>query len=283
MPNPAAGGLEERLVDALQSLLKLDAVEVVVEVGCGSSPLALSMAPRLKAGGRVLGFDINSPARRQAAHGAESSRFTHFGFENGNVYALPIPDAFADLVLCKSLLCILDRPDAAIREMMRVLKPGGFVAAIEPASMQEFYDPEDAAFTDLSMRLNRAFHKGWKLRGADQRVGLRVPSLFLRAGLREIVAEAVAHVHLLCDERRSTEGILEQLKTEASVLRLPEATVSMIVKGGITRKQLEEHGSKVRGKLARFSSNPAELRRSGYIRLMPSLLVTVGRKGEGGG
>ena len=213
---------------------------------------------------------------RHAAGEGRAAGLSNLTFEVGDVYDLPLPDGYADVVICSSLLCSLREVDRAVKEMCRVVSGGGQLAVAEPAGGQLFHDPDDKRFAYLSEKLNDAFRRGWKAKGADQSVGLKIPGIFLQNGLEEIAAEVVCQVHLLCDHRRDFQEIVDQFSTEAS--QLPEPAVAMLAKGGMSKQELKEHNSRAHRRFSHFLSHPPEVRRSGYIRVMSPLLVFVGRR-----
>lgn len=221
-------------------------------------------------------MDSSIAMLRRAALRAGELDVRNVSFVFGSANHLPLDDASADLAVCKHLLCVLYDVDRAVEEMMRVTKPGGLIVAIEPASPHLFHDPDDAEFASLSQRLNTAFFQGWRRRGVDQRIGLKVPGILLRHGLEDVRSAAVSQVHLLSDPLRTEDDVKEQLETES--YRLPESTVSLVVEGGMSRRDLEEHSRRTRERLRRFLDEPHHVSRSGYARLSPSVIVTVGRR-----
>lgn len=274
--NAASWEPDRRLTQVLTTLLSPGDVHSMIEVGCGLGSLSLWFASRLAQGGQVRAFDSDPSVLEAAGHTARAEGLANVSFELANVYNLPAPDQSADLVICKNLLSVLAKIEPALQEMLRVLQVGGSLVAIEPGAVQSFYDPDDRRFAELSLKLNGAFHAGWRRQGANQQIGKQVPSLFLRSGLEEIAVEAVTQVHVLCDHRRSVEDVIQQLKTEAS--RIPKKTVTMLLKGGISRKQLKQQRTRARQRLADFASRPSRIRKSGYTRLMSPLVITVGKK-----
>jgi 2-polyprenyl-6-hydroxyphenyl methylase/3-demethylubiquinone-9 3-methyltransferase len=92
-----------------------------LDVGCGAGVLAAELARRGACG---EGVDA-SPAMVAAARAEQVPGFS-FACVN-TVERLPYPDASFDGVLCSSVVEYLDAPDAALDEMARVLRPGGFL------------------------------------------------------------------------------------------------------------------------------------------------------------
>jgi ubiquinone/menaquinone biosynthesis C-methylase UbiE len=266
---------EDELTTLLRSLIEINPGAAIVEVGCGAGELAAWFA-RAASDVSVIGVDASVAMLRRATERAHASGLRRLSFTFGNAYHVPLRDASADLVVCKNLLCALADVDRAVGELCRLAKPGGLVVAIEPASAHLFHDPDDPDFAKLSQRLNHAFYEGWRRRGVDQRVGLKVPGLFLRHGLEQIRAEVVSRVHLLSDAFRPYDDLREQLETES--YRLPESTVSLVLDGGMSRRELEEHNRSTRERLRRFHDEPATAARSGYTRLNPSVIVTIGKR-----
>ena len=268
----------EELARVLESLVDFDQVYSVVEVGCGRGRLARLMARLVEEHGHVLGLDSSKEVLGLAARDARAARVSNVTFDVGDACSLRLPDGAADVVVCSSLLCSLTDVDAAVREMVRITRKGGVLVIAEPAGEQRCYDPDSRRFTYLSTKLNSAFVRGWGRRGVDQHVGLRVPEILLRHGVREIAAEVVCQVFLVSDPRRSPEDIEDQLQTESSPL--PESTMALVGRGGMTRKEVREHHAIARRRLADFMSSPEVIRGHGYVRVMSPLLVFAGRVSE---
>jgi SAM-dependent methyltransferase len=98
--------------------------EALLDVGCGTGPVAVTAA---RAGGRVRALDL-SPALLEHARRNADTAAVEIDFKEGDVEALPYPDAAFDVVVSQFGHMFAPRPDVAIREMLRVLKPGGRIA-----------------------------------------------------------------------------------------------------------------------------------------------------------
>jgi SAM-dependent methyltransferase len=98
----------------------------VLDVGCGPGTITADIGQRV-APGRVLGIDMSSDvideARRHAGAGANVE------FSVGDLYTLDIDDDTFDVVHAHQVLQHLRDPVGGLRQMKRVCKPGGLVAA----------------------------------------------------------------------------------------------------------------------------------------------------------
>jgi arsenite methyltransferase len=103
-------------------LLTLALGESVIDVGCGPGFLCESMADCVGANGRVLGIDVSADlvelARRR-------NRRDWLTYETGDALALAAPDQSFDVAVCAQVLEYVSDADRGIRELYRVLKPGG--------------------------------------------------------------------------------------------------------------------------------------------------------------
>lgn len=103
---------------------RLGAARAVLDIGCRDGTLTSMYA----AGRRVTGVDIDSDALAVARdkHGIDTHHV------NLNVTGLPFEDGTFDAVVAGEVLEHLQFPDVAVREIHRVLKPGGVVVGSVP-------------------------------------------------------------------------------------------------------------------------------------------------------
>ncbi len=96
----------------------------ILDVGCGPGSLTADIAAHAP-GCELVAIDASADviAKAQRDHGDVAS------FATGDIYALDAPDGHFDIVHAHQVLQHLDDPVAALREMRRVTKPGGIVAA----------------------------------------------------------------------------------------------------------------------------------------------------------
>jgi|FEC22Drversion2_1045045.scaffolds.fasta_scaffold00172_11 ubiquinone/menaquinone biosynthesis C-methylase UbiE len=103
----------------------------VLEVGCGLGLDAEAMAPQVAPAGRVVGidasYDLIGKARERTA-----GRGLPLEFAVGDAHALGFPDNAFGAARIDRVLQHLRDPEQAVREMARVVRPGGRIAVLEP-------------------------------------------------------------------------------------------------------------------------------------------------------
>lgn len=99
--------------------------EHVVDVGCGAGIDSLIAARMVGPHGRVVGVDMTPAMIAKARTGAAQCGATNVDFREGMAESLPIDDAWADVVISNGVVNLFPDKFAALREMARVLKPGG--------------------------------------------------------------------------------------------------------------------------------------------------------------
>ena len=99
--------------------------EQVVDVGSGGGIDSLIAARMVGPSGRVVGVDMTPAMLDMARTSAAASGLGNIEFREGFGEALPVEDGWADVVIANGALNLMPDKDAALREMARVLKPGG--------------------------------------------------------------------------------------------------------------------------------------------------------------
>ena len=131
----AADPFLQRIAARALALLNLAPGERVLEVGCGTGVFLPALAAAVGPDGQVVGLDHNpgflEEARQRAITAGVSTLVT---LEVADAMRLPFPDASFDAAHVERVLMHLADPDAALREMRRVLRPGGRLVAAEPDS-----------------------------------------------------------------------------------------------------------------------------------------------------
>jgi ArsR family transcriptional regulator len=92
----------------------------VADLGCGTGNASELLAPLV---GRVIAVDQSQPMLSAARKRLEGVR--NVEFVKGELSALPLADASVDACVCVLVLHHVERPEAALAQMHRVLRPGG--------------------------------------------------------------------------------------------------------------------------------------------------------------
>lgn len=122
--------------------------EVVLDLGCGVGFDALLAAQIVGPAGRVVGIDLSPEMLAVAEAGRIEAAFPQVEFRQGTVEALPFPDASFDLALSNGVLNLVPDKPAALREIFRVLRPGGRLQACDMGLVGEGPPPDKAPWSD---------------------------------------------------------------------------------------------------------------------------------------
>ena len=136
----AAAGYQDVLVPALMLEWAPRVAEAagihqgdrVLDVACGTGVLTREAASRAGPTGTVTGFDLSPEMLAVAARLSPGLRW-----QQGSAESLPFPDQSFDAVVSQFGLMFFPDPVAGLREMMRVLVPGGRLAVAVWASLAD--------------------------------------------------------------------------------------------------------------------------------------------------
>lgn len=99
----------------------------VLDIGSGSGTDVLIAAQRVGPRGRVSGLDMTAAMREKLEENARRAGADQVRIVAGNAESIPLPDASVDVVTSNGVLNLVPEKDAAVREIFRVLRPGGRV------------------------------------------------------------------------------------------------------------------------------------------------------------
>ncbi len=99
--------------------------ERVVDVGCGAGIDSLISALMVGETGQVIGIDMTPAMLEKARRGADDANLRNVEFLAGFGETVPVSDEWADVVISNGALNLMPDKVAALKEMARVLKPGG--------------------------------------------------------------------------------------------------------------------------------------------------------------
>ena len=177
----------------------------VLDCGCGPGSITLGIA-RAVAPGEVVGADVDESAVEAARAGAVAAEVQNVRFEQADAYDLPFGDGTFDRVFVSSLLEHLSRPDQAVREFLRVLKPGG-IAGIGAIAGAGFVHPETPEIYEVLRLSERAL----RFSGGDPTLGRSLRELLLEAGFAQVEYNATGISNGTNEQvRRAADALIDR-------------------------------------------------------------------------
>jgi len=161
-----------------------------LDLGCGQGNTTRLLAEAIGATD-CIGVEYDAALVEYAS---AQSNLAGVSFQQGDVTRLPFPDASFDVAFCRYLMIHLADPISGVREMLRVVRPGGYVVAYEPDFIGEFSDPESSALGLINRVWNGLFQ--------SPKAGRRLLRYLREAGASDIKG-----------------GVLMQLEYEAAVIK----------------------------------------------------------------
>ncbi len=176
----------QRLKRASYDLLAARPGQIVLDVGCGVGDDVRALAGVVGPTGRAIGLDF-SQALILEAHARSRGASLRTDFTRGDACRLPFPDASFDGVRAERMLQHLREPRRAVKEMARVVRPGGRVVDFDPDWDLVAIDSSDPALTRKIVH----FRSDLVATGS---VGRQLSNLFKEAGLVDVGATPMASV-----------------------------------------------------------------------------------------
>jgi ubiquinone/menaquinone biosynthesis C-methylase UbiE len=131
----------------------------VLDVCCGTGASALPAAAQVGLSGQVIGIDLAERLLELARTKAGNNNLNNVEFRVGDMLATGFPDASFDAVVCVFGIFFVPDIPAAVRELWRVLRPGGKLAITTWGP--DFFEPANTAFWNAVRDVRPDLYKGF--------------------------------------------------------------------------------------------------------------------------
>ncbi len=161
----------------------------ILDCGCGRGSITLGLADLLPSA-KITGCDVGIEVLDAAKSDAKDRGLSNVSFKLASVYNLEFQDANFDAVLVHAVLQHLSEPAAALKELHRVMRPGGVIGLRDDDRGSMILAPESA---DMARALEVM---DWFMKdsGGDPQAGRRHRARLIEAGFTDVVCSATCEV-----------------------------------------------------------------------------------------
>jgi len=163
----------------------------VVEIGCGPRGCLELLSERVGTKGKVIGVERSAEQVERARKFVADSRLTNVEVHCVDARETGLPEASFDLATARLVLVNVPKPELLVKEMVRLVRPGGAVALHEPDSTTQRYDPPLPAQNRLLQVLNTYA----EMNEIDRTIGVKLPRMLREAGLVDVRANPLVHIY----------------------------------------------------------------------------------------
>jgi SAM-dependent methyltransferase len=172
--------------------------ERVLDMGCGPGGVLHLLGKHVGPSGSVLAIDRSAHFVELARRFVSDMGLTQVEVREGDAYDTGLPRASFDGAHMRLVLVNVPKPELIVRELLSLVRPGGWVASFE-ADLSEFSVDPPSPEADRLFAVYRALAESQSI---DLFVGRRTHRMFREAGLMDIDVDMSVHVHPLGHSRR---------------------------------------------------------------------------------
>ena len=153
----------------------------VLDFGCGPGTISIGLADAV-APGELHGVDMEESQITLARDIARAGDHANAKFSVGDVTELPFEDSYFDVVHGHAVLMHTPDVDAVLRELLRVLKPGGIISLRELITESSFTEPHYG----ITNQIWDAFEKRLIANGGNPNLGKELKSNLHANGFKNV-------------------------------------------------------------------------------------------------
>lgn len=217
------------MLPTLQRMVAVKPDLKLLDVGCGPGSITMSLAKYLPSG-KAIGVDVSEAVLEKAKKAADEEGAQNVEFQAASAYALPFDDESFDVINTHQAVAHFHEHVRAIREMLRVLRPGGVLCMREGDLYTCRVWPESPVLDECF----RSIIKMHEAKGGAADAGRRLKTWTVKAGVPQerIVATAGAWCYHTLEQRRNFNG--------ARLFKGPSGEKA-IEAGVLTRERINEY------------------------------------------
>ena len=174
--------------------------EIALDIGCGPGLTTLGLGQAVGAAGNVIGVDIAEPmlaiARQRCA------ALPQVSFSLADVTALPYEDAYFDVALATQVYEYVEDIDLALRELARVIRPGGRALLVDT-------DWESAVWASSDDVRMRRVLETWNEHIPHPQLPRMLKQKMERAGFHDVQVEIVPILNVQYDPQTYSIGMMD--------------------------------------------------------------------------
>ncbi|MCS7197920.1 MAG: methyltransferase domain-containing protein [Candidatus Bipolaricaulota bacterium] len=169
---------ERAMLEQIAQLAQVGPADRVLDVACGTGLVSFVLAPYAR---EVVGIDISPGMLAKAREIRHRREVRNVHFVLGEAEHMPFKDGEFDVVVCRLAIHHFPQPERELREMVRVLKPGGRLVISDTVSSE---DEREARLHNALERLRDPSHARMlaptELVHLIERIGVRVQERLLQ-------------------------------------------------------------------------------------------------------
>lgn len=179
---------------------------LMLDVGTGTGRLPLAMCQHARFEGHIIGLDLSHKMLQRAADKLRENAFDNFvSWIHQGAQLLPFPDATFDVVTCLEVVEFTPDPAQTLRELIRVLRPGGLLVT--------------------TLRVGTPFYLS-RVWSAD-----RLRTFLHDNGIEQVEISPWLETYNLVQGRRAGDGLPVGLRPLAELLLCPRCGLQQLIEG----------------------------------------------------